>query len=84
MASDNFLDQIKDMIIAIFIMMSFAQALKSVVANVLSTGENGALQQASAASSVDDFNGLLAEIFLLMRNTPSSTIKEKLNKNLFR
>ena len=61
--------------------MSFAQALNSVCVKVASTcqGENGALQYKSAASSDDDFDGLLSEVFLIMRNSSEPDVTIKLN-----
>jgi hypothetical protein len=42
-------------------------------------GENGALAHKSAALSNDDLNGLLTEVFLLMRGESSDIVTEKLS-----
>jgi len=61
-------------------MSSFAEALYSEILakGQLVEGENGALAHKSAATSNDDINGMLSEVFLLMRNSSMQVINEKM------
>jgi len=66
-------------------MSSLSKALYSeiITKGKLVKGENGALSQESASLSNEDLNGLLSEVFLLMRGESTDRINEKLS-NVYR